>query len=334
MKLRYTAFVLSFLFLFPHLRLGLGAAKTPGQKDKEIEEMTLDIMLKSLKGKDSLMKQKIIRRIAILNDKEAISPLVLIFLDDKEDNDTRREAAKGAIALGGEINYAPIIKILDGRQFDCLEIIRSLMEISDRRFIDPLIKYSALPHVKKYCSEEAAKAYIRLSGTEDKSVDLKQLVGTRGEVTLVKIADKYEGFYEISSINILGALRAKSANNAITKKLSSKNNDVKVAAIRALARINEKKSIANIGELLRRDVSLNIKDECIKALISMGGSEAFDRIEKFYRKSTMQMKSFILRSLNSIKSDPATRLSERFLGNETPADRKKLKEMIRNDIWS
>jgi len=331
--LRNLISVLLSLFIVPGV--SFSKIKPITKKDElNLDEATLEIMLQSLPGKDSPTKQKIIRRISILDDKNGISPMIFYFLNPNEEVDTRREAAKAVISLGGEINNAPLIKILDGAPLECYKIIKGLLEISDRRFVDSLVKYTTLPEIENSCRNNGTLAYLKIMGTEDKNFNFSQLLGTKGELSLIEVLKNPGSYYKSNAIFISGEIKSKKALPELIQKLSDKDTGVKTASIRAIAKIKGKESYKSLGELLKKDLSLSIKDECIRALVSMGGNQGAKEIEKSYKSAGLESKSNILKSLDLINKSSSKALIKRLLDSEKdPAVKKQLKEKMKEEKW-
>ena len=335
-RFRFVKFCSAIIFLIFISSVPLHSKQKPKENadDQMLKEATLDIMVKSLEGKDPLMKPKIIRRISMLGDKDGISPLIFILLNSDEAVESRREAAKGAMALGGEVNYAPLLRLLDGTPITLTKTIKALLDISDRRFVEPLARYSTLGSIDNSNRKEATRAFLKIMGSEDKNFDLKILNGTKGELSLIEVAKDSGNSLQPNAIFVLGEIRSKRSIDTLVKNLSSKNYAAKSASIRALSKIKDKKAYKPLGELLRTDPSLSTKEECVKALIEMGSNEGVAEIDKSYRKEGFQNKAHILKSLDAINNPQAKYLFQKLLDSEKdPAVKKNLKAKVKEDSW-
>ncbi len=303
-------------------------------KSKKLEKMTLEIMLESLSEHTlPLTRQKIIRRISILNDKRAVSDMIYILLNPDEHIDTRREAAKAAMALGGEVKFAPILKILDGTEFHCKKNIRALEEISDERFIFPLMKYSTLEGIKNSCRISATRGYLSMMSSGSNKTDFSRLKGTKGEIALVSVAKRSRGFVLINATFVLGELKSQKAQKALIKLLDHKNYSVKTASLKALAKIKGKESLKPVTDLMKKSPSVSLKKDCVKSLIKMGTIDALESVEQSYLKGSFRHKLLVLKALKSIKTKKSQRMIKKLLAREKIKDRKELKAKMNEGLW-
>jgi hypothetical protein len=259
--------------------------------------------------------------------------MIYILLNPDEQFDTRREAAKAAMALGGEIKYAPILKILDGTKMHCKRNIRALEEISDKNFINPLIKYSTLAGIENSCRISATRGYLSMMKPGNKKIDFSKLPGTRGEIALISVAKRSRGFVLINAIFTLGEIKSQKSEKTLIKHLNHKNYAVRTASLKALSKIKGKESLKPIINLLKKTVSVSLKKQCIKSLMGMKTVEAFESIEQSYLKGSMQHKVTILKALKSIKNKRSRRMIKKLLARENSKNRKELKSKMNEGIW-
>lgn len=310
-----------------------GPTEAKSDEDKRTEDAALEIMLKSLEDKKAGTKQKILRNIARLGDKDGIPPLIYIMLDPSEEVDTRREAAKAAMVLGGEVNYGPILKLLDGSPFHCKKNIRILSEISDRRFVRPLAKYTALWDIDNSCRKFAAVSYLKLLGDGD-DIDLSFLKKSSGEWVLMKIAGDEKSRYQEKAIYILGMTGSERVHNVIIEALYSKRSNVQTAALNAMDKIGSKDFIEPIGDVLSKTHSVSLKELCVKTLYDLAKADALKEIRTSFKKGSDQHKIIILRYLRSLNEKRSKALVGALL--RQIKDRKKREKLIaqsKESLW-
>jgi HEAT repeat protein len=212
----------------------------------------LEILIEQLHGSDWTARCDAARLLGQTGDPRAVDAL----LPDLQDKDwrVRRNAAQALGALRDKRAVGPLLSTLNDRTMTVRQrAIVALGRIKDAQALPALLE---IVLQNKHESYDAAKA-VRKFGKKA-APDIARAFGQSGneQLMLLLVELKYEGTFDL-----------------LLPRLESPEQDQRLAAIRELGRLGNKKAIPHLLELLRTD-NIMLQSETVRALGRLKAEEA------------------------------------------------------------